>query len=630
MSLHRLEELEKKISIYDNAYHNLDVSLITDAEYDALVLEYEGLLKLFPQFTPAFVPGFTENKGATIPLTEPMLSIAKVNDWEKLKKNVTRYKSYTTEEKEDGVAIRLIYDETGSIKFLHLKGNGFEGKDISHRKHLITGIPDSIDNDTGKMVSITGEVVCLAEDYNYFKEQASEDPGPERGIVSGFLRRDEAGEDDGDLPMQFIAFHASKVIREKFTTYTELREWLSDNGFELPARLDDIVDTKPESIYPIDGIVIKNNDLSKWNDQAWTGYNSYSVCYKYPTEIATTKVEGAVWNVNAQGYLKGVLTYHPVKLGSIVSTKCSFYYPEVYIRNKLKVGATIEVTRGNEIIPKLVGLVENGEGELITFPDDCPCCQEPLNKEAEGVYRCVNDQCTGQLSVRLKKAVSGFGFEIDGLGVKRLAALIESNVVVFPSQLFTLTLEDLVSSGISKKVAKKVLDEIDEGRKRPLANWIYAAAIPKLGKARCLELNSHFKEFPVNSTEELIALLRSALMTDLFGLDGLGIIAYVINNGSELTEFFNNIDFKQMFQLSTIGISIGITGTCDIERKQLVERLAEHGYWLDNKVSKSTSKLLVGNKPSPGKIGLAERFEIPVVNITGLSFESILQQLEKR
>lgn len=631
MSLKRLEELEKTISVYDHAHYNLDLSIVSDEEYDELVKEYRALLKLHPNFVPSLFPGFVENEGPKVPLTEPMLSINKINNWEKLVKLAERYGEYTIEEKEDGVAVRLVYDKNGSIQFIHLKGNGHEGKDISHRKHLITGIPDVIDNDTGEVVNITGEVVCLVEDYNFFKEQSAEDIGPERNVVSGFLRRDEPGEDDGELPMRFIAFHASKKIRDKFPTYRLLRNWLFDNGFDLPEVFDELPKIKPDSIYPIDGIVIKQNDLKLWDDQAYTGYNTYSACFKYPSEVVTTKTTGVSWNVNSQGYLKGVLMYNPVKIGTILTTKCSFYYPDIYIRNGIRIGSTIEITRGNEIIPKLLGVVDNGTvGEPITFPENCPCCGEVLNKEAEGIYRCVNLTCNGQLGVRLRKAVGPFGLDIDGLGLKRLETLIEADVIVIPSQLFTLTLDDLVGVGLSKKIAKKILAQLDEAENKPLANWIYSAAIPKLGKSRCLELQSWFKENPCEDTEDLMLLLGSEKMTELFGLDGLSIISYVSNNNSELKEFFDNINFDQSSKGNLDAIPVGITGTCDMDRKSLVEKFLEHGYWVDNKVTKSTFRLLVGDKPSPGKVGLAERYDIPVIQIKGLTFDGILKQLEKR
>lgn len=631
MSLKHLEELEKKISVYDNAHYNLNLSLITDEEYDELVKEYRVLLNLHPNFVPSLFPGLTESEGPKVPLTEPMLSINKINSWDKLEKLIKRYGDYTAEEKEDGVGVRLVYDKNGSVQFIHLKGNGFEGKDISHRKHLITGIPDVIDNDTGEVVNITGEVLCLAEDYQFFKEQAAEDVGPERNVVSGFLRRDKAEDDDGDLPMQFIAFHASKNIRTKCETYPALREWLTTNGFDVPAKLEEVPKLKPESIFPIDGIVIKQNDLKLWDDQTYSGYNTYSACFKYPSEVVSTKATGVSWNVNSQGYLKGVLMYNPVKIGNILTSKCSFYYPEVYIRNGIRVGSTIEITRGNEIIPKLVEVTDNGKsGELITFPENCPCCGEVLNKEAEGIYRCVNVTCSGQLGVRLRKAVGPFGLDIDGLGLKRLETLIEADVIVLPAQLLTLSLDDLIGVGLSKKVAKKILVQLDEAETKPLANWIYSAAIPKLGKSRCLELQSWFKENPCEDTEELMLLLGSEKMTELFGLDGVTIISYVSNNSAELKEFFDNISYAHTAKSNLDAIPVGITGTCDMDRKSLVEKFLEHGYWVDNKVTRSTFRLLVGDKPSPGKVGLAERYDIPVIYIKGLTFDGILKQLEKR
>lgn len=630
MTIARLEELEKKISIYDNAYHNLDIALISDADYDLLVREYESLLKLFPDHVTALTPGFTENKGTLVPLTEPMLSIAKINDWDKLLKLSDRYKDYSAEEKADGVAVRLVYDKNGSIIFVHLKGNGYTGKDISHRKYLIAGIPDTIDNDTGVTIDVTGEVVCLKDDYDDYNAQSKEDIGHARGVVSGFLRRDEPGEDDGDLPLYFIAFHASKPVRDKFTRYPKLREWFGINGFESPVLFDTLPEEKPDSIYPIDGIVIKNNDLSKWDDNQFTGYNSYSACFKYPTEIATTTTTGVSWGVNSQGFLTGVLLFNPVRLNDTNVGRCQFHYPDTYIRNGLRIGSKIEVTKGNEIIPKLISVIENGTGKPIEFPEECPCCDTKLTKEGIGSYRCENMLCSGQLTVRLRKAVSPYGFDIDGLGTKRIESLIGSDSIVFPSQLFSLTQTILTDAGISKKIAKKVLVQIEEAKKLPICNWLYAAAIPNLGEVRCLEIQSLLKEKSCKNADDLMTILASNEMTELFGLDGVPIISYVSNNYSDLYEFFELIDFSKAIKETVDAIPVAITGTGEVERKVLKDKLFDLGYWLDNKVTKSTYKLLVGAKPSPGKVGLAERYDIPVVLIQGMSIDDIVTQLEKR
>lgn len=630
MSIARLEQLEKEISVYDNAYHNLDLYLITDEKYDELVREYERLLLLFPDYSPSINPGQVENEGTVVGITEPMLSVAKINDWNKLLQTTGRYGDYTTEDKLDGVAVRVVYDQYGTLTFIHLKGTGLEGKDISHRRHLISGIPDVIDNDTNKMGFITGEVTCTKEDFREYQANSEVELGPERGVVSGFLRRNEASDDDGLLPLYFIAFNANKAIRDKFTTYPELKAWMRNSGFELPTSHDIIPKEKPESQYPIDGIVIKKNSLKDWDDLHFSGYNGYSVCYKYPSEVVRTFVKGVLWGVDARGYLTAVLTFKPVRIGLSNVSRCLFHYFDNYIKNGICIDAEIEVTKGNEIIPKLVSVVNNGSGVKIQYPENCPSCSEKLSKEGNGEYRCENTQCPGQLSIKLNKAVESSGFNIDGLGGKRIEALIESNTVVIQSQLFTLTQEKLIDIGLSKKVAAKILLQIEEAKQLPLCNWIYAAAIPHLGEVRCLEIQSYLKENPLNDSEDLVTFLSSEEMVDLFGIDGMKIISYVSSNYSALVELFEYIDFSVSKDAYVEAIPISITGTASVERRAIKKALSDIGYWVDNKVTKSSHRLLIGDKPSPGKIGLAERYDIPTISIVGLTLEEIVAKLEKR
>lgn len=629
MSLEQLENLEKRITIYDNAYHNLDIELIPDEEYDKLILEYRELLRLHPDYEAKLVPGFIKNPGTVVTITEPMLSIAKFNNWEKFCGLMKRYGDSTIEDKEDGVAVRLVYDVSGNLVYAHIKGNGFEGKDISHRRFLIEGISNTIDNDTGLDVNITGEVTCTKESFDKYMTESGREDAPARSVVSGFLRRDEQADDDGDLPLQFIAFHASKNIRDKFKTYPELTGWLLENGFEVPNTYPEPPKEKPDSIYPIDGIVVKNNNLRLWDDQNFTGYFSYAGCFKYPTELFETKVKGVTWNINTQGYLTGVLNFNPIKIQNTTVSKCTFYYISAYIRNGIAIGSRIQVTKGNEIIPKLISMIEKGNGEKIEFPTECPCCSQKLSEEAEGVYHCDNPQCSGQLTSLLKRAVSECGFDIDGMGDKRIETLVELGSIVYLNQLFDLTVDDLRAAGAAPKVAKTIIAQIKELPKLAIARWIFAAGIPGLGESRCLEIQSYLKENDCETADDLCTILASKDMTDMFGVDGLTVISYTSGNYNDLHDFFERIDFSESRKDNPEYIPISITGKASVERKILKKLFLDKGYWLDNKVTKSSYRLLVGEKPTSGKVGLAERYDIPIVYIEGLDFNGILKQLER-
>ena len=597
-----------------------------------MVKKYYELLDKYPDYKPTITPGFVSDNSKTIPITEPMLSIAKYIDFNKFCKLTKRYKNYTIEEKEDGVAVRLIYDKDGLLTFLHLRGIGTEGTDISHRRFLIDGIPDSINNEYNQDVFITGEVVCSLEDFDKYLIEANKEESKPRSVVSGFLRREETKEDDGLLPLRFIAFHASKAIREDLKEYPKLIEWLIENGFETPNSLTEIPKTKPESIYPIDGIVIKKNDLKEWNDESsMTGYYSYAACFKYPTILYSTKVTGVSWNINTRGYLTAVLNFKPVKIDGSNVSKCQFHYINKFIKKGIGIGSDIEITMSNEIIPKLVFLNSKSNNPF-TFPTNCPCCDSKLVEESEGVYYCDNSNCEGKLATSLKRAFSPYGLGIDGLGDKRIELLVETNTITHINQIFSLTINDLLEIGFSKRIARKTIDQINElVSKLSIAKWLFASGIPSLGEVRCLEIESYLKENDCEDIEELMRLLSSQeIMTSLFGIDGLKIVSHVNSNYDDLKELLSNINFNDLNKNITTFIPISITGIGKVERKILKEFLYEKGYWLDNKVTKSSFKLLVGKSPSYGKISLAERYDIPIIHIEDLGLEDIIKQLEKR
>lgn len=636
MSYQRLLELEKLISIYDNAYHNLDIELVTDEEYNLLYMEWKNLLKLFPDHESAIAAGFVHNKGKLIPINEPMLSVNKFNDKEKFLKLAKRFGKYTYEEKLDGVGVRVLYNPDGSIKSAHLRGDGRGGRDITSRLYLVKGVVKQLPKPTGEESEVTGEVTCTEEDFkNYCTEYGLIDKTA-RSIVAGFLRRDEEAEDE-TLQLHFVAFHASKNVRDKCKTYPKLVKWFKDHGFNIPASFEEFPESKPESVFPIDGVVIKDNKLENWDGQPITGYYSYAGCFKYPTDIAVTKVNGVTWGLTTQGFLTGVINFRPTPLMGAILKRCQFHYPALYIKNGIRIGSEIEITRGNEIVPKLLGMVEAGDGELITFPDSCPYCEEQLSHPEPDVYRCENNTCPGQISARLLRLVSTKGLDIDGIGEKKAAQLIASNLVEFPHDIFTLTKEDLAKVEIKGNKANKLIAEIAEHRKsKPLANWLFALAIPELGEIRALALEDelHSNE-EVLSTESVLSMLSSIdALKDMFGIDGIKIASYVIPNYRDLEIFLNYFDWENYKAPSETlkgpRIPVAITGHLKFDRKVLKEILRAKGYCLDNIVTKDSTYLMIGGKPSPGKVALAERYDIPTINVSGMSIEDIIAFLEAR
>ena len=181
---------------------------------------------------------------------------------------------------------------------------------------------------------------------------------------------------------------------------------------------------------------------------------------------------------------------------------------------------------------------------------------------------------------------------------------------------------------VDENTARSIVDQVENSSKLSLQNWIFAACIPNIGYVRAGELADQQGVLFTELNTFLAAMKDQKVMEELFGLDGVVACEYVNNNENELVNFFIHYDFDKEIKVEDKLIPIGITGSWNITRDQLTEQLAEVGYELADKVSKSITILLVGKAPSPGKIAKAEKWNIPVIEITPMTtFEQIVKKL---
>lgn len=636
----RLLELQALIKYHDYMYFDQDKPVISDAKYDEMVLEYQGLLEEHPEFDPAkHTVGFVapDPSMETVMIVEPMLSIGKrkkAADFQKwIEQNVSTDAIY--EDKLDGMALRLIYNY-GNLTCIHTRGNGDVGGVVSHRRHLLKNIPDYIEADKDDPITeYTGEAHCLYKDFDEYVARHQLDPNDvdERSTVSGLMKRGKATERD-DLPIYFKVYNASSVVRSRFEHYTQLRQHFISSGFDLPRLFSQsvvdellLLDSKPIEDYPVDGIVAKDDDLSAWDREQGSQYFTYAICYKYPTPSIETKVTGIDWSIAADGELIGTLMYEPVDYEGTKLTRCKLDYAASYFEKGLRIQSVIKVTKSNEIIPKLVSLVDPGTGPKLGYPEHCPFCGEPVHMDDDGkVARCLNPECDGQLLKQLTRLSEIDAFDIKGLGPKRIQALLDNGFLSNPSDLFELNEEDLINSGIDLATTGSIMEQIGRLDDKDISRWLFALSIPNLGIVRAVEIsnlaatNGLNDELKFHNLDDLIRILTDgAYLKDLFGLDGLVIGNHIRKNEDEIRKFLSHYTFTKERGVQVSGVPVAISGAWPVlSRSLLAEGLQKAGYTLSDTVTKSAKVLLTGNKPSPSKLAKASKWGIPVINITSV------------
>jgi DNA ligase (NAD+) len=637
----RLLELEGQLKYHDYLYFELDKPQISDEQYEDLSSEYRSLREACPEYQTTYGQGFVAPNPSMelVPIVEPMLSVSKRKDkgkyleWVKDKADAKAIH----EDKLDGMALRLIYVD-GDLARVHTRGDGTNGADLSHRRHLLRHVPDHIPSDVSKgRTEYTGEAFCTFADFDAYVKMNQLDPKQTdtRSTVSGLMKRFQASEKDNDLPIYFKVYGASKNIRDELETYDQLRGYMALAGFDLPRVLteDEVEEmlnlpSKPTLSYPIDGIVAKSNDLRDWDTPQKGEYWTYAVCYKFPTSSIETTVTGIDWTLSLEGQLVGTLLYEPVNYDGTTLTRAKLDYAQSYFDKGLAIGSVIRVTKANEIIPRLVSMVTAGTGERLKYPDQCPFCGEMVTLDQEaGTAYCNNDACEGQLLRQLIRLVDRKdGLDIKGLGERGVQALLDNGFLSNHADIFKLTVNDMVNANISQGVAESIIGQIQDLNRFDLHRWLCALGIPGLGLVRSIDIANYSakkgqsEDLRFHSLEDLMQLMTDAkFLSDLFGLDGLAIGNYVRQNEENITEFLSHYDFNRARTPSLEGIPIAISGGwVAMPRQMLSEKLAEAGFVLSDKVTRSCKVLLLGDKPSASKVEKAKGYNIPIVDIRSL------------
>lgn len=635
----RLLELQGQLKYHDHLYHTLDQPVISDSEYDILKQEYDELAEQHPEVVdPKVTIGFVDPPKALgkVTITEPMISVDKKKDVESYDKWIDKNVSTECVEeiKLDGIALRFIYKD-GVLARIHTRGRNGIGGDVSHRRHLLVNMKDTVELHEDKdEVFFTGEAFCFHKDFLEYCARHKLDPTDTdpRSTVSGLMKRADAGDRD-DLPIQITVYGASRNVRDQFETYLELREHIKECGFNVPELITESMRAEmfaagklPEWDYPIDGIVAKDNNLRAWEKEQSGEYYTYAVCYKFPTIALKTEITGVDWSLTNAGEFVGTLMYKEVDYGGTKLTRCKFDYMKSYIDKGIRIGSKISVTKSNEIIPKLISLDEVGNGEKILLPVNCPFCNGPTTPTKISV-KCTNGECEGQAVKRMLAIFNIDGFNIHGLGEKRVEALVNIGKLTEPHDIFKWDTQDLIDGGVAPASVDGILSAIEQAKSNDLSQWLMCLAIPSLGKVRAVELSNMSATNGMNDglkfhnlTDFMFILTDAQALSSLFGIEGAKIANHCKKKMDEITRFLSYYDFGRQAPMGLDGIPVAITGEWNgLTRRDLTAVLRQHDFVLSSSVTKTCKALLTASKPSPSKIETAKRYKLPVIEIGGIS-----------
>ena len=632
----RIEELREQINYHNYRYYVLDSPEISDAEYDELMRELKELESKYPQFITPDSP--TQRVGAA-PLEEfgvvehpvPLLSLGNAFNYDELKAwhgRISRLLGFSDfdlvcELKMDGLAVALTYEDwiltTGATR-----GDGYRGENITQNLKTIRSIPLSVPKSAPRKFEVRGEVFLSKKGFEQVNKERAEAGQPlfanPRNAAAGSVRQLDS-RITASRPLDIYIYGLGYAEGPVPDTHWETLEYLKSLGFKLNphnARVSNIeeaeeyyqhwVEEREHLPYEADGVVVKVNSFALQQRLGSVGREPrWAIAYKFPATQATTKLLDIGINVGRTGTLNPYAILEPVQVGGAVVKRAALHNEEDIHRKDIRIGDTVIIQRAGEVIPEVVAPVvskRTGEERIFVMPSKCPVCgTEVVKPEGEVMVRCPNAACPAQIYELLKHFVSRGAMDIDKIGEKLSAALLEAGLVKDVADLYFLTKEQLLSlERMGEKSASNVLASIEKSKDRPLSRVIFALGIRYVGSETAEILANEFgsiDRLAKASREELLAIpgigpkAADSIIAFFKQETNLKIIEKLRKAGVRL-----EAEVSKPKELPLAGLEFVITGKLEaFTRNEAEAKIKELGGKVGSSVTKKTDYLVVGADP---------------------------------
>ncbi|MFO7606939.1 MAG: NAD-dependent DNA ligase LigA [Desulfurivibrionaceae bacterium] len=553
---------------------------------------------------------------------------------------------YVVEPKYDGLSIELIYEE-GALVTAATRGNGETGEDVTANVKTIRALPLSLLSGQGEPIPtrlvVRGEIympLARFNDLNRQREKRGEQPfANPRNAAAGSVRQLDP-KITAARPLHVFLYEIPLCEGRRLKTHWEALETMPRWGLPVNRAMQFLVkgidraldyhgrmiEQRDDLNFEIDGVVIKVNDLDgreklgmRQRDPRW------AIAYKFAPRNALTKVRKIIVNVGRTGTLTPIALLKPVRIGGVEVRRASLHNLSLIEEKDIRVGDTVMVERAGDVIPYVLkALPEKRRGgeKKFAMPARCPSCGgDVLVSRDKKNSRCTNMNCPAQLQQRIQHFASCRALDIEGLGEKRTAQLVESGLVTWLPDLFTLSRDDLLSlAGYAARSAENLYNSIQQAKKTTLSRFVYALGIPLIGEHLAGVLASHYEnldklqkadEKELRTIAEIGPEAASSIAAFFRERHNVQAVEEMGRAGLTLE---NPLYSGKRGELPLAGLKFVFTGALEgvtrDEAKGLVERL---GGRATSRVSSETDYVVAG--PGAGaKLEEAKNLKIPILS----------------
>lgn len=645
--------LRNELNQHNYNYYVLDNPTISDFEFDQKLKKLQDLEEKHPEFFDENSP--TQRVGGSITKNfntvvhenrmfslENSYSQEDLIDWEKRIQKVLGNVAveYVCELKYDGASISITY-ENGKLVRAVTRGDGFQGDDVTNNIKTIKSVPLQLKGNYPPKFDIRGEIILTLagfEKMNMELVDIGETPySNPRNTASGSLKLQNSAE-VAKRPLECLLYNIVGA-NNYFNTHANSLEAARSFGFKVPNQsklvksLDEVFqfinywDTHRHDLpYETDGVVIKVNDLFQQEELGNTAKNPrWAIAYKFKAEQVSTVLESISYQVGRTGAITPVANLKPVQLAGTIVKRASLHNADQIEKLDVRVGDSVFVEKGGEIIPKIIGVDFTGRSadsvrtEYIT---DCPECGTALvRKPGEAQHYCPNFyECPPQIIGRIEHFISRKAMDIDGLGGETVTLLYKNGLVTNYADLYDLKKEQVLPlERMAEKSADNLMKSIEQSKEIPFERVLFALGIRFVGETVAKKLAKHYKNIDALMQADYNELInvdeigdKIALSIRLFFKDegNLKLINRLKDYGLQFA-----VEAKESTQISNKfeGMTMVVSGKFEtFSRDEIKQKIEDYGGKNGSSITGKTSVVVAGADMGPAKLEKATKLGIPI------------------
>ena len=700
----RIDELREQIRKHDRLYYQDAAPVISDREYDRL---YKELVDLETQFPDLLTPDSPTQRVGGKPLEAfaqiqhrvPMLSLDNTYSEEEVAnfyKRVTRLLPdqeipVVIEPKVDGVAVSVMY-EKGRLKYAATRGDGVVGDDITQNIKTIRSVPHQLRGDAPDIFEVRGEAYLDKVGFEKLNQERKAAGLPlfanPRNAAAGSLKHlDPKMAARRPLGIVFYGTGAvegtdtdlhSTIFRlfKNLGLPTHERWWLADSIEQILRAIRELDEIRRGFPYQTDGAVIKVDELMQREQLGFTAKSPrWAIAYKYAAERVETRLQDIIIQVGRTGILTPVAVLDPVLISGSTVARATLHNEDEIKRKDIRIGDMVVIEKAGEVIPAVVEVVKSKrprDAKPFDFAKHvhgkCPVCGSPIRRDPEFVaWRCENLYCPAQTTRRVEFFAARGALDIESIGGIVADKLVERGLLREPLDLFSLKTEQLANLNLGteeaprvfgEKNATKAMNAIERARTLSLSRWLFALAIPDVGKTTATQLarfhetiadvadsqllgdvlEYHKSRSDKESAKEIAdRLIKSGFAKPSKSKAGKGGIVTEVGPvvAESVRDFFSSaagkkilrrieelginpksekVSLKRAAELPLAGKTFVLTGTLpSMTREEATGKIEALGGHVTGSVSKKTDYVLAGAEPG-SKIDKAKEIGVKIID----------------